>query len=189
MWIYYLKKISRNWRISFLKQNLSPGICIQANVQWVLFSQPTSRCISSDMHISNTGNAAVYCCVVTAEPHQLQFSARWNYFCTVTSLFWPRLIDTHARMHASTRVHILKSTWAHMDRVRHQTKNGNRNRHVIQLRRGCSLLIDFSGPREYAFHINTDPIMWGMYSSIFRMLYTAVGQYRKIQQTFHSTSY
>jgi len=113
------QKIPRNWKVSFLKQNLSPGICIEADVQWVFFSQPTSRRISNDMHISNAINDIItdqyFWCVVTAEPHQLQFSARWNYFCTVTPRLWRRLIDTHAR----TRAHILKSTWAHVGCVRH----------------------------------------------------------------------
>jgi len=97
------QKIPRDWKVSLLKQNLSPGICTEANVQWVLFSQPTSRRISNDMHISNAINDIItdqyICCVVTAEPHQLQFSARWNYFCTVTPVFWRRLIDTHAHAH------------------------------------------------------------------------------------------
>jgi hypothetical protein len=97
------QKIPRNWKVTFLKQNLSPGICIEADVQWVLFSQPTSRRISNDMYISNAINNIItdqyFCCVVTAEPQQLQFSARWNYFCTVTPVLWRRLIDTHAHAH------------------------------------------------------------------------------------------
>jgi hypothetical protein len=74
------QKIPRNRRSSFLKQNLSPGICMEADVQWLLFSQPTSRRISNDMHISNAINDIItdqyFFCVVTAGPHQLKFPAR-----------------------------------------------------------------------------------------------------------------
>jgi hypothetical protein len=62
-------------KAEFIARNLYRGRCSMGS-----FSQPTSRRISNDMHISNHINVIItdqyFCCVVTAEPHQLQFSAR-----------------------------------------------------------------------------------------------------------------
>jgi hypothetical protein len=112
------QKISRNWRISFLKQNWSPGICIEAEVQWVLlFTTHVSTYFQWHAHQQRRqwhyyGSVFLLRGDSWATPTPV-FCKMKLYFCTVPPVFRRRLIDTHTHTHTHTRTHILRNTWAH----------------------------------------------------------------------------
>lgn len=132
VWIYYFKKVPRNWRGSFLKQTLSPSICLQANIQCVFFS-PThvSTCFQWHAHQRRRrwhyyGSLFLVCGDSWVTPVPV-FCKMKLCFCTVAPEFWRNLIDTHTCARARTHTRTLQKRRPTVGRERHHTQNVHGN--------------------------------------------------------------